>query len=152
MFTMHLVLREIFDGNILERTRSYMERHLGDIDALRFQVFEHLFAKVEARGRSGNSPGVLCKNGLVRFFVVFVIRAFDVRRQRNMPFLVHDFFHLGRSLFKAQNAVAIFFVDFFYERAYTGQLEFAPHLERFARMHLRFKASLARLGRIQCLH
>ena len=69
-----------------------------------------------------------------------------------MPFLVHDFFHFGRSLFKAQNAVAIFFVNFFHERAHSGKFEFAPHLERLSRMHFRFKSGLPRLGRVQRLH
>ena len=148
VFAMHLVLRKVFDGDVLECTRPYMERHFGNIDTLRLKVIEHLFAKVEASRRSSHGTGILCKNRLVSLLVFFVIGAVDVRWQRYMAFPVHDFFHFGRSLFETKNAVTVFFMNFFDMRTHASKRKFTPHLERLTRMHLRLETSLARFGRV----
>src|SRR5690606_37323540 len=87
----HLVLGQVFNVNLAERTEPDMERDEDHVYPLDLKTLQQLLGKVHARSGGGDSTLMTRINGLETFLVFRLDSALDIFWQGCFPQRLHHF-------------------------------------------------------------
>ena len=110
---MHAMVIQFLCANRQKSSRANMKRDAADVYITLGKSAKNLFCKMQSCRRRGDGSRFVCKHGLVTVFVLLMILAADIGRQRHMTDTLKRFKKIvGRG--KTDQAVTVFnsFNDF----------------------------------------